>query len=49
MFGGDFQIYDNCNTVKNWADFPTNYNVDDSNEYTECEETYRAFTGAVDE
>ena len=46
-FGYDFQIHDNCNTATNWANFPYNYNVDGPNEYTECEETNRAFTGAA--
>ena len=48
VFGTDFQIYDNCNTDKNYANFPSNYNVDDPYEYSQCEETYRAFTGAAD-
>ena len=47
-FGNDFAIYDNCNTVNNYALFPISYNVEGPNKYSKCEQTYRAFTGAVD-
>ena len=46
--GRDFGINDNCNTVNNYANFPSSYNVEGPNKYTVCEETYRAFTGAAD-
>ena len=47
VFGYDFQIKDNCNTVKNCAGFPSSYNVEGPNKYSQCKETYRAFTGAA--
>ena len=49
MFGyNDFQIYDNCNASINWGNFPDSYNVEGPNKYTNCEQTYRAYTGAPD-
>ena len=47
--GSDFAIFDNCNTANNCAYFPVSYNVEGPNKYSQCEQTYRAFTGAADD
>ena len=47
--GSDFEIRDNCNTSNNCVYFPSSYNVEGPNKYSQCEQTYRAFTGAADD
>ena len=50
-FGGgspDIWASDNCNTSNtSWANFPTNYNVEGPNKYTNSQASYTAMCGAT--
>ena len=48
--GRDLYIADKCNSNNSsYAFFPSTYNTDPPNQYTNCQESYKAFSGATED